>query len=58
MFTLTIETDNDDFRYRNSRDAVAELLRLVIRDLYDGSREGKVHDLNGNTAGSFTLTED
>ena len=57
MFTLTIETVNDDFT-ANASEAVAALLQKVHEDLIDGFPSGSIYDSNGNRVGNWKLTDD
>ena len=54
MFNLKIEMGNDAMQ---SREDVAEALRLVVDQLESGWGSGDIHDLNGNKVGSFKLTK-
>lgn len=57
MFTLTIETVNDDFTTHAS-EAVAALLQKVHEDLIVGFPSGSIYDSNGNRVGNWKLTDD
>lgn len=60
MFTLTINTANDAFAVQPEFEVAAILKKLADR-LEDGcasTEEGRLLDVNGNTVGSYTFTED
>jgi len=55
-FTLNFSTDNaafDDFAERE----IANILRNVAERFTNGQVEGSIQDHNGNTVGSFKLSE-
>ncbi len=56
MFTLTIDTDNAAFEH-GPRQEVGRILREVAQSLKAGDTEGRIRDVNGNTVGSFSLTD-
>jgi hypothetical protein len=56
MFTVTIETDNDAFT-PDPRPELARILRRVADHIEAGLDAGTLADINGNTVGSFSLTE-
>lgn len=55
MFKLTIATDNAAFE-NMTLSATATILRDVAARLDNGEYAGKIHDTNGNTCGTFSLT--
>ena len=57
MFTLTFSTSNAAFDPEPASE-VARLLRQVAEKVEDGDKTGRVHDLNGNLVGAFTLGMD
>jgi len=57
MFKMHIETDNDAF-VENRTATLAWMLGEVIGRMSYGEREGNIRDMNGNTVGSFELTEE
>ena len=57
MFKLQFETNDDCFQGCLEPE-VRSVLRMVERLLAQGNTEGAVTDFNGNTIGSFELTED
>lgn len=66
MLKLTIETNNDAFKYNaytyNECDELASILRKIA-DKIEGCRLSDypqliVRDINGNNCGVLTLTED
>lgn len=68
-FTLTIDTDNAAFGEdgRPTAEIKRILKRLVVSDTLNdlstsdkryGANEGKLRDGNGNTVGTFQLTDD
>lgn len=60
MFTLTIETDNAAFGPTafDRAEELARLLRIMAKRVEDHATaelDGKLHDLNGNACGTYTL---
>ena len=60
MFTLKFHTDNDAFQAedRLDTDEVARVLKRVIATVRAGSIMAPIHDVNGNTIGSWSLEEE
>jgi hypothetical protein len=57
MFKLKLKTDNAAFSDGDGPAEVARILREVAKGLETyGTRDGAIHDYNGNTVGTFTLT--
>lgn len=59
--TIDFDTDNDAFRDEDGTlilEAVADALQGVVRKLRDYRTDGPVMDGNGNTVGTFALTEE
>ena len=54
VFTLTIKTDNAAFEDTGE---LPRILRIVTSCIEEGFESGKVRDINGNTVGTYTLTE-
>ena len=57
MFNLNLETENDAFKRRPLAE-IARILRETADRVANGTDEGKIRDLNGNTVGTFTYTEE
>lgn len=56
MFTLKIGTDNAAFEHLEYE--VARILRGIANKIENGCDEsGAIMDANGNTVGTYTLTE-
>lgn len=53
-FHLDIYLGNDGM---DSCDDIAEALLSVVNRLRAGKDSGKIHDVNGNLVGGFTITE-
>jgi len=53
MITIKIDTGNDAFQ---ADDEIMKVLQRIIRKLWCGQKEGTVMDSNGNTCGSYKLT--
>ena len=57
MFTVKINTDNA--AYTDSPEyEIASNLEAIVEDLKFGFRSGSVTDHNGNTVGTWELSED
>ena len=57
MFTVKINTDNA--AYTDSPEyEIASNLEAIVEDLKFGARRGRVMDHNGNTVGTWELSED
>lgn len=57
MFTVKIDTDNA--AYTDSPEyEIASNLEAIVEDLKFGVRRGRVMDHNGNTVGTWELSED
>lgn len=57
MFTVKINTDNA--AYTDSPEyEIASNLEAIVEDLKFGVRRGRVMDHNGNTVGTWELSED
>ena len=56
MLTIEFQTVNAAFDPPNRKNEVAEILRSVAAKVAGGLTEGKVLDVNGNTVGTWTLT--
>lgn len=54
QFTLTMNTDNDAFAADPTAE-IARILRKTAQRIVNGTTEGRVLDVNGNTVGTFTL---
>jgi hypothetical protein len=55
MFTLTIETDNAAFE--ESPHELVRLIEIAAEKVRDGSADGRLVDINGNTVGQFTTDD-
>lgn len=53
-FTLTIELGNDAMK---SPEDIADALRKAASHIQAGYGNGSVRDLNGNTVGSYDITD-
>lgn len=60
MFRLTIDTDNDAFGHTvgQERAELGRCIRLVAALVEGGYRENEVRGYNGDSVGSWTLSED
>jgi hypothetical protein len=56
MFKLEFKTDNAAFEGM-MREEISNILRDVQRRVNTGYLEGKIRDSNGNTIGSYQVTE-
>ncbi len=55
MFKMTISTDNAAFDGSDCYAETARILRDVATAVERGTREGVLHDINGNKIGRFDL---
>lgn len=64
MFQLTINTDNAAFGDGDNAAEACELARILrmLAETFDSDGwvgdEGRLRDINGNTVGNWTLTEE
>lgn len=56
--TITLNLDNDAFQDLNGQNEVARILTKYATYISEhGLGESKLHDINGNTTGFATLTQ-
>lgn len=55
-FTLTFTTDNAAFDEGQYPGEVASILRQVAQEVKDGKASGRIHDVNGNSIGTYGVT--
>lgn len=58
MLKLAIETTNDAFSGGWAATECARILRDLAERIENGATQGKLHDVNGNRVGSFTLKQE
>ena len=57
MFIVRFDTDNDAFTEPDGFTEVTRILHNVAAQVRDGATGGRVHDLNGNTVGSWEWSD-
>lgn len=57
QFKMTIRMDNDAF-FGQEVSQLADILREAAQSLFKGQIEGQCIDDNGNTVGSWAITEE
>ena len=57
MFKLEFETDNAAFTNYSATET-ARILRKIAKRIEEGTLDGKVLDLNGNSIGNYDLNGD
>ena len=55
MLTIKIKTDNQAF-VDNFYDEIERCLNNVLEKIDDVTKEGNIHDTNGNVCGTFKIT--
>jgi len=58
MVKIEFKTDNDAFANDNDEWEIARILQLIARQIQDGYDNDKIRDINGNTIGSWEITEE